>query len=255
MEDRMPGDLIVWLSVVVIAVVGGFVIHRRSFKAGVLSQFDLVYRDELTGLLNRRALEGKLKAPAEGVHCMLVLDLNGFKPINDSLGHGSGDEVLVEVARRLRDRVEKGRAITTEDDLIAFGLGERTHDKVIETVNAIEAVVATGSVYRNGGDEMSVVVGPFDEPTAEIVGRALAISIAGAIAGPMHLWRHGEVRVSASIGLACGPLGKELLRQADCAMYNAKKAKTEPRVVVFHQSMKMPQSGSAPGNTRRRFRY
>lgn len=68
----------------------------------------LAHHDPLTGLPNRmqfyKALEGALKTPGEGDVVVYCLDLDGFKPVNDTFGHAAGDTVLVEVAERLRQQ-------------------------------------------------------------------------------------------------------------------------------------------------------
>jgi diguanylate cyclase (GGDEF)-like protein/PAS domain S-box-containing protein len=156
--------------------------------------------DPLTGLANRRALERTLKAAisraqtrGRGV-AVLMLDLDGFKAVNDRHGHAAGDEALREVARRLRRCVR-------ERDLVA----------------------------RLGGDEFVVVLtdlgsAPPDAAldTVERVGAALSEPIAVD---------HGtEVRLRAAIGVAGHPADgatvAELLSVADRSMYAAKASRT-----------------------------
>ncbi|HLM04642.1 MAG TPA: diguanylate cyclase [Blastococcus sp.] len=89
----------------------------------------MAYTDHLTALPNRAALFEELTAPADQERCLLVLDLDGFKAVNDMAGHEAGDQLLVEVARRLN-------TVVREDDVVA----------------------------RLGGDEFAVVVsGSLDE--------------------------------------------------------------------------------------------
>jgi predicted signal transduction protein with EAL and GGDEF domain len=77
---------------------------------GAVESLRLSLTDELTGLPNRRALlvaaHGGLKAPA--ALGLMLLDLDGFKDINDSLGHAVGDEVLATLARRMREAMAHG---------------------------------------------------------------------------------------------------------------------------------------------------
>ena len=72
----------------------------------------MAYTDHLTALPNRAALFQEMSAPARHERCLLVLDLDGFKAVNDVAGHEAGDQLLVEVARRLNTLVR-------EDDLVA----------------------------------------------------------------------------------------------------------------------------------------
>jgi diguanylate cyclase (GGDEF)-like protein len=146
--------------------------------------------DELTGLANRRlfcTLAPQLMY-ADRPAVVVVLDLNGFKPINDALGHEVGDRVLQIVAQRLASCVG--------------------HD-----------VVA-----RLGGDEFT---GVFTGPQRDLGGqwwRPAVTALATAIAEPMPVAGH-LLRVTASLGVAPARdevLIAELLRRADLAMYHAK---------------------------------
>jgi diguanylate cyclase (GGDEF)-like protein len=159
--------------------------------------------DTLTGLPNRvhalsllaAALE---QARAEATQCaVLLLDLDRFKEINDTLGHAFGDSVLEEVGRRLRNAI---------DD----------HDQLA----------------RLGGDEFLVLVGDTDETRAQ----ERAWTIIRALEAPLDLAERGaQVSIGASIGLALYPLhatgADALLRRADIAMYEAKQA--QRRVAVY----------------------
>jgi len=135
-------------------------------------QADLVRRaasDPLTGLANRSELRQRLAqhlGEGGGSAAVLYLDLDGFKQVNDSLGHAAGDELLVAVAGRLRQQV-------------------RTSD-----------VVA-----RLGGDEFVVALLDDDASTAERVGHEVAHRVLAALRDPVRA-RGRTVRVSASIGVA-----------------------------------------------------
>src|SRR3712207_2938322 len=72
----------------------------------------MAYTDHLTALPNRAALFEEMAAPSPDQRCLLVLDLDGFKAVNDVAGHEAGDQLLVEVARRLN-------TVVREDDLVA----------------------------------------------------------------------------------------------------------------------------------------
>jgi diguanylate cyclase len=148
--------------------------------------------DPLTGLLNRRQLDVEsdllLAGAAAGGRpvAVLVLDLDGFKPINDAHGHHVGDQVIREVAQRLRRTVGEGAAVA-----------------------------------RHGGDEF-VVVAPVDEEAGAAV---LARRLREAVAAPLRIGSL-RLDVTASVGLAVHPVDggttAALVRAADRAMYEAK---------------------------------
>ena len=156
----------------------------------------LAYEDTLTGLPNRARLRERLAealdtARGAGAHvAVMMLDLDRFKLINDSLGHPAGDQVLRLVAARLQ---------TTLRD--------------------------TDMVARLGGDEFAIVL---PDGSAERVQR-VAQRILGELEAPIPLDGQA-VDVSASIGVACHPEHGDdpdvLMRHADVAMYAAKRGNT-----------------------------
>jgi diguanylate cyclase (GGDEF)-like protein len=162
-------------------------LRRRSDRQALEA-----FIDPLTRLANRRALTSYLDscfAPsvrAEPV-AVLYLDLDGFKAVNDTLGHPAGDELLVVVADRLR-------VASREGDFVA----------------------------RIGGDEFAIVVrhAAADEPLLD----ALSRRITDAVTSPVTI--HGnEVEIGVSIGVARRKGSEdptELLRHADVAMYRSK---------------------------------
>ncbi|MFB7371397.1 putative bifunctional diguanylate cyclase/phosphodiesterase [Streptomyces sp. NPDC056222] len=150
--------------------------------------------DALTGLPNRTLFFERLEkalAPADGARFGLCyLDLDGFKAINDSLGHSAGDRLLVEVADRLQS------CATAPGEMVA----------------------------RLGGDEfVALTTGPGTE--REVV--ELANRILAALASPVRIDGR-ELTVRGSVGVVEGPAGErtpaEVLRSADITMYRAKSA-------------------------------
>ncbi len=147
-------------------------------------------QDPLTGLANRRALLAAAQAAlVEGrASCLLSIDLDHFKAINDTSGHSTGDEVLRVIAARLRRALRPG-------DLVA----------------------------RLGGDEFAVLLGGADGlQTQDRAVRLLDTLGAPLQVGPRHL------HVGASIGIACLDATvssvEDLMINADLALYEAKRA-------------------------------
>lgn len=149
--------------------------------------------DELTGLPNRRVLyaEGRARLvdPQRRCQALLMLDLNKFKEVNDSLGHHAGDQLLIQVAARLNGQLRAG-------DLLA----------------------------RLGGDEFSVLLQDAGRDQAVDV----AVKLCEVLAEPFDL-EGITVHSSASIGIALFPDHgldlSNLLRKADIAMYKAKTSR------------------------------
>ncbi|WP_435871873.1 putative bifunctional diguanylate cyclase/phosphodiesterase [Micromonospora echinospora] len=149
--------------------------------------------DALTGLSNRRHLldEGSAQLTtrhADGVTALVLIDLNHFKEVNDTLGHGAGDRVLIQVAERLRHAARP-------DDLVA----------------------------RLGGDEFAVLLRGLPAPA---VASHRAEALLNALHDPLDV-DGMRISVEASGGIAVAPATggmPELLRRADVAMYQAKRA-------------------------------
>ncbi|MEM8706003.1 MAG: GGDEF domain-containing protein [Actinomycetota bacterium] len=155
--------------------------------------------DALTGLPNRTALLDAIAAHEGDDAALLLLDLDRFKNVNDSLGHLRGDELLVAVADRIRLATRPG-------ELVA----------------------------RLGGDEFGVLL---TGPTDPVDATRVAERIMAAFANPVEIGA-SRVYPSASIGIAIAPAGgaDELIRKADVAMYRAKDAGRN-RVVLFDDEL------------------
>jgi diguanylate cyclase (GGDEF)-like protein/PAS domain S-box-containing protein len=150
--------------------------------------------DPLTGLVNRNLLFDRLQQTfyvaerEKTLVCVMFLDLDGFKLINDKLGHDIGDELLKQVASRLQQTLRR-------NDTIA----------------------------RFGGDEFVILLGHDDHPAT--ISR-VAEKLITAIARPFNL-KENEVNITTSVGIATG-LAEEaspntLIKQADAALYLAKR--------------------------------
>ncbi|MFO7691263.1 MAG: diguanylate cyclase [Cryobacterium sp.] len=161
--------------------------------------------DALTGLANRTLLNERIQeailasADSGRAPAVLVLDLDSFKAINDTLGHGAGDAVLVEVAKRLRS-----------------------------------AVRAADTVARLGGDEFAVVITEATEEEILQIARRVSEQLQYSVrVGTETVW------AMASIGVCIGTPGypaEALLRDADIAMYQAKD-QGRNTVQLFHPDM------------------
>ncbi len=155
----------------------------------------LARHDVLTELPNRALFEDRLDiAMAQGERsgarvALLMIDLDGFKAINDTLGHSAGDAVLIEVAARLRACIRPG-----------------------------------DTVARLGGDEFVIIIPDSKRAAAADL---VAIRVLEALAAPMRLETESR-SITCSIGIAVHPDNtadhQSLLRQADAAMYMAKQA-------------------------------
>ncbi len=165
--------------------------------------------DALTGLQNRRSIMEALASNLithGGRVAGIYLDLDHFKPINDQYGHHVGDQLLMAVAERLRDRI-------------------RTTDQA----------------GRHGGDEFLVVCPGIGDPRSAL---ALARRVQSVFEAPFNL-SGMSVAMTASVGVACGGPGvtaDELVSCADSAMYDAKKTKGGPP--TFHELPQVVRDGS-----------
>ena len=178
--------------------------ERRAFEEQLTQ---IAFHDALTGLPNRALLHDRLEnAMARAQRdqhkvAAIFVDLDNFKVVNDSLGHGAGDTLLKEVAARL---------LTT--------------------------IRMSDTVARLGGDEFVVMLDPCEsiEAANEVAERIIA-----ALKSPTDIEGHNIVTL-ASIGVAFnsdpGMHASDVLRNADTAMYHA-KANGKSRHVVFDQTM------------------
>ena len=194
-ESKRLTDLVDRLSVAVTNITHSETLYQQA------------HFDPLTGLLNRRAFEDRLKeslarSKRDETGVLLFLDLDGFKKVNDTEGHEAGDRLLVLVAERLR-------AAMRPEDIIA----------------------------RLGGDEFAIIA-PGSSEEASIT--AMCQRILTSVAGPVTVDRM-EHTIGTSIGVARYPNdGQELdeiVMKADSAMYRAKE-QGGTRFSFFDDSLK-----------------
>jgi diguanylate cyclase (GGDEF)-like protein/PAS domain S-box-containing protein len=181
--------------------------ERKAFEEQLAHQ---AFHDQVTGLANRALFKDRVEHALERQIrddrpvSVLIMDLDDFKTINDSLGHAAGDQMLAEVGDRLKNSLR-----------------------------------AADTAARLGGDEFAVLL----EDGGEGLGAAdVAARILASLDGPFHL-EGKEVFGRASIGIATagqdleGPGGaEELLRNADVAMYMAKES-GKNRYQIFEPAM------------------
>ena len=178
-------------------IVSGIVLNtrdvseRKRFEQQLLHQ---AFHDPLTGLANRALFRDRvdhaLKLAKRQRHAITVLflDLDDFKKVNDSFGHGEGDKLLVLAAERFRSCAR-----------------------------------AADTVARLGGDEFAILI---EDSTGPEEQQALIERLTSSMAQPFML-SGNEVFVTASVGIAAASAGEsvsEVLRNADTAMYAAKRA-------------------------------
>jgi diguanylate cyclase (GGDEF)-like protein len=166
--------------------------HRLEEKTAEISR--LAWQDQLTKLPNRLYFHERLSqtiASAERTPrriALILFDIDGFKSVNDTLGHEAGDRLLQEISRRVGGRIRQA-------DTFA----------------------------RLGGDEFVVIMDTLrDDADARLVAESILRTI-----GEIDLFAGQGLRIGASVGVACGSGRGEipdLLKQADRAMYEAKRA-------------------------------
>jgi len=166
----------------------------------------LAHHDSLTGLTNRtrfrELLEKSIQAAKQKGHslALLYMDLDQFKRINDTLGHGAGDRLLQEIAETLIDNLRGG-------------------DVVSRDLKLQEAEVS-----RLGGDEFAVLLTKVSDPDdAGLVARRILEALPTPVKSEL-----GNITTTISIGIALYPADGEdaetLVKHADTAMYHAKEA-------------------------------
>jgi diguanylate cyclase (GGDEF)-like protein len=207
------------LTVLLAACIIGFVVRRigeqradqaRDAEAeGAIQELrNQAMRDELTGLPNRRALFVRLNQlkSSEGNHAFFLLDINGFKQVNDRHGHAAGDSVLLIIAERFS-------RVARPTDLLA----------------------------RLGGDEFAVLAHDIDYLGAEAAGQRYiqALDTGISVNGITH-------KIGVAVGAVLIPEGcvnvAEILANADAAMYRAKAEGGS--ALVFYGDIKRRQDAS-----------
>ncbi|MEU1476418.1 EAL domain-containing protein [Streptomyces sp. NPDC005760] len=194
---------------------GGLIFNSRDVTERVRLQAQLQHNaehDPLTDLPNRALFTRRVQQALSGRRssdrgtAVLFIDLDGFKAVNDTIGHQAGDELLVQAARRLQDAVRYGDTASRlgGDEFAALIVGDGTRDRTAREGNILELA-----------DRLRVTL---SQP---------------------YLIDGNDVRVAASIGVAFAEPGLgagEILRNADLAMYRA-KAGGKGRVELYAPQM------------------
>jgi len=191
--------------------------RRAESRIEFLAQHDVLTELPNRLLFNERLDEILATARKDSPAALLCLDLDGFKEINDDLGHAAGDLLLKEVGRRLLANLRKG-----------------------------------DTAARLGGDEFAILL--HSASASEAVAAAHRVTI--ALNGKYELDQYGEANVGVSIGIACAPAHanepEALLSHADKALYAAKSAGLGiPRLYDDHLKNETASSRSPLGRKRR----
>jgi PAS domain S-box-containing protein len=172
------------------------------------------FHDALTNLPNRALFLDRLqhaltlsKRHANYKFAVLLIDVDGFKIINDSLGHMAGDDLLIKIGQRLKDAVRRA-------DTVSRPRGTGLPDKPS----------TDDTLARLGGDEFTILLDDIRDPIEAV---RVAERVQAELAAPFVVSQQ-EIVISASIGIVSSTSphtqAEDLLRDADIAMYRAKQA-------------------------------
>jgi len=195
-QQALDSDVLDTLKIITLQL--GSALDRLNLTRALENQ---AFHDPLTRLANRAKFEMELNETLESGNpgSLLFIDLDGFKNINDTLGHGVGDQLLCHVAKRLSNQLKK-----------------------------------CDSLARIGGDEFTVILRESNDVAAATV---CANRLLRALSRTFEI-QNAQVKVGASIGVSRYPQDgatvDKLLRSADMAMYEAKNS-GKGRVLMYNQ--------------------
>ena len=218
------------LSLVLLLLWASVHMVLKSQRKAALQLRQLAEVDPLTGLPNRRMIGMYMNAilsstDQQQYFAVIMIDLDDFKQVNDSLGHEAGDRMLIEIAHRFN------RVLRDEDQVLRIAsLGEDS-DQTELTISRVERAIG-----RLGGDEFLVILGHLDDKgAASIVARRLLASLSDAIEIGLE-----RIYARVSMGIAVypddGADAASLLQNADIALYEAKR-RGRDQTVIFEPEM------------------
>ncbi|MGD0470382.1 MAG: EAL domain-containing protein [Terriglobales bacterium] len=172
------------------------------------------FHDGLTNLPNRALFLDRLqhaltlsKRQPNYKFAVLLIDVDEFKIVNDSLGHSAGDELLIQLAQRLKESVRRADTVSRP-----------------RTSGVIDRPASDDTLARLGGDEFTILLDDIRDPIQAV---RVAERVQAELATPFVV-NQQEIVISASIGIASSisphTQAEDLLRDADIAMYRAKRA-------------------------------
>ena len=187
------------------------------------------FHDGLTNLPNRALFLDRLqhaltlsKRHPNYKFAVLLIDVDEFKIVNDSLGHSAGDELLIQIAQRLRDSVRRVDTVSRP-----------------RTADVPSRLADDDTLARLGGDEFTILLDDIRDPIEAV---RVAERIQAELAPPFVIDQE-EIVISASIGIASSASphtqAEDLVRDADIAMYRAKragKARCEVSDTAMHEN-------------------
>jgi len=230
-EAILAGDMTKPIEVECACEVGGLADSFRSMvdrlNGNILRMNAIAYSDQVTGLPNRlvalHAVNLLSSVDQKGAVAVFFIDLDGFKRVNDNLGHDVGDDLLRQVGRRI---IERG-----------LGMDCCSMDTCVTALGELQSTAPTTPIVaRLAGDEFVVVLSG-EETSGALTAKAEAIR--EALVRPFTV-DDSEVYVSASIGIARMPVDahdpESLLVCADLAMYAAKQSGRN-RIAHYKPSM------------------
>jgi len=184
------------------------------------------FHDGLTNLPNRALFLDRLqhaltlsKKHSNYMFAVLLIDVDEFKVINDSLGHTAGDELLIQIGRRLTESVRRADTVSRP-----------------RVTGVVEKSANEGTLARLGGDEFTILLDDIRDPIEAV---RVAERVQAELTPPFMV-NGQEVVISASIGIASSTTphtqAEDLVRDADIAMYRAKRT-GKARCEVFDTAM------------------
>lgn len=197
----------------VMLILGGYLVYRLLL---LIRELKASYTDALTGLYNRTRLLKDVEAQPDAA--LMILNLDRFKEINSLFGHECGDEVLKEVARRLRGFMKQ-----RIDDLCAEHEWHALKGRPFH-------------VYRLGADEFALLGPAMDEPMAVV----LADAMIDRVRHQAVIWQHQSISLETSVGIAF-QTAQSLVTTSDVLLSQATiavvQARQQMRPYVFYDQL------------------